>query len=470
VAIVNALIAAIEAGNLELLLPQTLSLHNGESLYCEQLLRLLPGKRGVFKARYRDQPVLAKIFLDSAARQLRREHDGYTRLISAQQPTPKLIASVNLASGTALLYEFLTDAQPLFREDVAPSMSKLELLLDRLQSMYAAGIYHDDLHWGNFLLLNNTAFVIDAGAVLGNPVRSLTTAEALDNLGLLIAQFRRCDQSVVITTVQTHALCTQFKLTSAALATTAEAHWKRRKHALLLKCFRDTTATSFLHTFNRIYAYRRASAGTDLDKLLRNPDAVMAHGQALKLGNSATVVKLEVDGRNVVIKRYNVKNIWHWLRRCWRPSRAWTSWRNAHWLELLGLQTPTPIAFLEMRCGFLRGRAYYVCEFIEGNSLAHELGSREPSSDEVAEFEKYFAVAAKEHLIHGDMKANNFLLRNGRLTILDLDAMREIKSHSRWLKLFKRDFARFERNILHPNTAWFNSLRTLVARLTAATS
>lgn len=456
----NALAAAIERGDLQLQLPQALILHGGETLQCEQLLRLMPGKRGVFKARYREQPVLAKIFLAGAARQQARELAGYERLCAAQQPTPKLIHTVDFDGGSALLFEFLNDAQPLFREDTAPSARELAHLLDRLQSMYTAGVYHDDLHWGNFLQRGDTAFVIDAGAVLGNPPQALNSAQVTDNLGLLIAQFQRRHQAAVRAAVLTHALSAQFQLTGDALLASAEQHWQHRKQTLLQKCFRSTTATCFASAFDRVYAFRRSYAGSDLEAFLRDPDRVMARAQALKLGNSATVAKLTMDGRIVVIKRYNIKNIGHWLRRCWRPSRAWTSWRNAHWLELLGLHTPAPIALLEMRCGPLRRRAYYVCEYSAGTALGMALNQREPSAQEFTELEQYFTVAAQEQLIHGDMKATNFFLQQENLFVLDLDSLRE-ESKRRWKTAYMRDFARFKRN-WPDNKDWLDRLQRLV--------
>lgn len=462
----SGVIDAIGSGDLKLPLPQTLLLDDGEALHCEKLLRLLPGKRGVFKARYRNQNVLAKIFLDRAERQVAREHAGYARLIAAQQPTPQLIGSIAFQGGMALLYEFLVDAQPLFREDIAPTACELECLLDRLLSMYAAGVYHSDLHWGNFLLQRDTAFVIDAGAILGEPPRALAATDVIDNLGLLIAQFLRCDQEIVRAAVLAHALCTRFELSAARLVKVTEGHWQRRKQILLKKCFRETTTNHFAHASNRIYAYRREYSGADLDAFLRDPDSAMARGKALKLGNSATVVKLELDGRSVVVKRYNIKNALHWLRRCLRPSRAWISWRNAHRLELLGLHTPQPIAFLEMRCGFLRKRAYYICAFVEGDVLANVLNRRDPSPTEMAELEKYFTVAAQEQLIHGDMKATNFLSFDEHLEILDLDAMRTIQNPLRWRKLFRRDFTRFERNVRDASAGWLTSLRNVVEKLT----
>ncbi|HET8709887.1 MAG TPA: lipopolysaccharide kinase InaA family protein, partial [Spongiibacteraceae bacterium] len=308
-------------------------------------------------------------------------------------------------------------------------------------------------------------FVIDAGAILGNPSHTLTTAQVADNLGLLIAQFQRCHQATVRAAVLTHALSAQFQLTEDALLASAEQHWQHRKRTLLQKCFRSTTATCFASAFDRVYAFRRSDAGSDLEVFLRDPDSTMARGRALKLGNSSTVAKLTMDGRSVVIKRYNMKSTWHWLRRCWRPSRAWMSWHNAHWLDLLGLHTPTPIAFLEMRCGPLRQRAYYVCEYIAGDALSEALSQRNPSNQELAELEKYFTTAAHEHLIHGDMKATNFFLYQEKLFVLDLDSLRE-ESKRRWKTLFLRDLQRFQRN-WGIETPWLNQLQSLVTRLLA---
>ena len=446
-------------------LPQTLQLKGGQLLHCERLLRMLPGKRAVFKARLQNQPVLAKIFLETAQRQVARERAGYDRLVAAGQPTPKRIDTLNCDGGTVILFEFLDEVTPLFREDILPSKLELDRLLDRLQAMYAAGVYQEDLHWGNFLWHRGIAFVIDTGAVLGEPPRALTPSQVTDNLGLLIAQFHRCDQDFIRDSVLEHSLSRQFLLTADKLDEVSEKHWRQRKQALLKKCFRETSAARFQRTCDRICAYRRAYAGPGLDTFLRDPDSAMAQASILKLGNSATVAKLKMDGRSLVVKRYNIKGALHWLRRCWRPSRAWTSWRNAHWLELLGLHTPAPVAFIEMRCGPLRRHAYYLCEFVEGETLADIANVREPNSKEIAELEKYFAVAAREHLIHGDMKATNFLVQNSVLTLLDLDAMRTIQRGSRWRKLFRRDFARFERNFATRDAAWLNSLRSFAMRL-----
>lgn len=467
-AINSAVTRAIRAGDLALPLPQELLLCDGTSLRCDTLLRLLPGKRGVFRAQWAGRDVLAKIFLADAKRQADRERAGYARLSSAAQPTPELLADRDYAGGAILLYEFLDGATALFREDETPSTAMLALLLDRLQAMYSAGIYQQDLHWGNFLLDAGTAVVIDNGAVAGTPGEALAPAAVIDNLGLLVAQFRRCDQQPVLEAVLAHPLAVQFGIEPAALAQAARQCWQLRKHILLQKIFRNTTATAWHRSLDRVHACRRALQGPELDAFLRDPDATMARGESLKRGNSATVVKLQLDGRWVVIKRYNMKSVWHWLRRCLRPSRAWTSWRNAHWLQLLGLRTPAPVAFLEMRCGPLRRRAYYIAEFVAGTELAAALAARAPSGEELRQLEQYFTVAASDHLVHGDMKATNLFFAGEQLFVLDLDAMREVAGDTRWRQLFLRDFQRFERNWDERELPWLRRLSERVHTLVGA--
>ena len=80
----------------------------------------------------------------------------------------------------------------------------------------------------------------------------------------------------------------------------------------------------------------------------------------LKRGRTATLARVEVNGRQLVIKRYNIKGPVHALSRSWRPSRAWHSWLEGHRLNFLGIATPRPLALVEQRAGPLRGKARWV--------------------------------------------------------------------------------------------------------------
>src|SRR5690606_5012294 len=187
-------------------------------------------------------------------------------------------------------------------------------------------------------------------------------------------------------------------------------HLLRRLDRYRGKQFSTSTAIRFGRRFDRVWALRREHAGPELERFLADPDGVMAAGELLKDGNSATVVRARLDGREVVIKRYNIKGVGHWLRRFWRPSRAWVSWRNAHLLAQVGIDTPAPVAMLAMRWGPLRRRAWYVCEAVAAQELL-ELASRQPlSAPQLAALRHLFAALRAGQLHHGDLKAKNILI------------------------------------------------------------
>src|SRR5690606_11131714 len=111
--------------------------------------------------------------------------------------------------------------------------------------------------------------------------------------------------------------------------------------------------------------------------LLVAPDALIedVSRQRLKSGNTCTVALAEINGRKMVVKRYNIKSFCHRLGRLWRSSRAADSWVNAHRLLMYGISTPTPVALLEQRFGPLRGRAYFIAEYIAAPDVAQWLQS-----------------------------------------------------------------------------------------------
>jgi len=155
---------------------------------------------------------------------------------------------------------------------------------------------------------------------------------------------------------------------------------------------------------------------------------------------------------NWVIKRYNIKNFWHGLRRCLKPSRAWVSWGNAHRLTISGIATPKAIAVIEKRFGPLRWGAYYVCEHIDAPDAAKDLYNTTPeliaTNITIQNFIDMFATWHYSGICHGDCKATNFLISNQQPWVIDLDVMREFKSRQSFLRHYRIDRKRFLHNWL----------------------
>jgi hypothetical protein len=142
-----------------------------------------------------------------------------------------------------------------------------------------------------------------------------------------------------------------------------------------------------------------------------------------------------------VIKRYNVKSIWHGLRKAISPQpryrRAWTS---GQLLDFLAIPTARPLALLEWHRGIGQTVAYLVMPDLGERSLQQEIAENGLSLQLAAQVARLFVSFRAAGLRHGDTKASNFLLHEHRLYCVDLDAL--ALDRDGW----QRDVARFLEN------------------------
>lgn len=192
----------------------------------------------------------------------------------------------------------------------------------------------------------------------------------------------------------------------------------------------------------------RRDQQTALQALLEHGlDRAMQEGEIIKVCGVTSVTRLQWQGQDWVLKRYNTRGAGHFLRKQLRRSRARRTWQGSAWLNSIGVATPAPVAYLEQRCFGLLGSAYYICDFVAAPTLMSLIGEPEmvPAEQQVMRF-----IDAMEHyrFCHGDLKANNFLWQDQRLCVLDLDAMklqlpgwyakgRIAKDRARWAKNFR---------------------------------
>lgn len=442
-------------------LPLTVPLPDGRSLEVSQWLRILPGKRLVGQATLDGEAVLAKLFIArGAVRHWAREKKGVEALIQCAIPTPALIASGQLSGGGRyLLTRYLPGAQSQQQrwealESTAPDSPAAQGLVREviavLAQMHRQGLTQSDLHMGNFLCYQGQLQVIDGDAVAVHTAGTPLSAEdAADNLGTFMAQLpvaweQQRDPLVAVYLQHNNEHPLDPQRISQALERGRE--WRLRDY--LGKAVRDCSLFSVRRNWWRLIAIRRSEVKALLP-LLEQPDAPFTGEPLLKDGGSSTVTRLTLDGRELVIKRYNIKSVGHWLRRFWRPSRAWHSWLAAHRLQFLDIATPAPLGMCESRFGPLRRRAWLVTEFCPGQdllSLFDPTGAQLPPAQQQAALLQVFSELARHRISHGDCKATNLLWHAGRVWLIDLDAMQVHASEASWRKAWSRDRARFIRN------------------------
>lgn len=408
-------------------------------LSIDKLLRVLPGKRLTGIGTLDGQAVLAKLFIaqSGAERHRERERHGLTALRDRGVDAPRLLGAGRLADGGHyLLTEYIAGAR------TPSTLDETELLpvFRALGRMHAHGLIHLDAHPGNFLIGNGTTYVID-----GDAIRATETPRAIrKNLALLLAQLPQ-DQEARMRA----SLLSAYRVESGAAALVParldEAVDKARARRLddyLGKCLRNCSLFHVEKNWGRFIAVPREESDF-LAPIVAAPDRWMASGTPLKQGRTATLALIQVGGRKLVIKRYNIKGAGHALSRGWRPSRAWHSWVEAHRLNFLGIATPRPLALIENRVGPLRGRAWLVTEFCPGPDLISKNPAGDAAVQAVADlFQRLFAA----RISHGDLKATNLLWQGDRPVLIDLDAMRQHTTSSGFQRAWNKDRARFLRN------------------------
>ncbi|CAH0189055.1 serine/threonine protein kinase [Pseudomonas mediterranea] len=426
------------------------------------LLRVLPGQRYVGAGVWRGRPVLAKLLVGSkAARHFQRELQG-VRLLAEQGLTTPLLLADGLKDGEGgwLLFELLEGAESL--GDAWKQVEQLPLLADEqtmvlaealgaIAQLHGRGLWQEDLHLDNLLRHDGKLYLIDgAGIQAETPGQPLSRQKVLENLGVFFAQLPKSIEPF------TEELLVHYLLGNAEHALPMEALQKQivkvqawRLNDFMEKVGRECSLFSVQRGAFGLRAIRREEEAAMIPVLAR-ADALLDQGHLYKTGGAASVGKVEVDGRTLVIKRYNIKNFAHWLKRFWRPSRAWHSWREGHRLAFLGIATPKPLALLEKRFLWLRRGAYLVTEHLSGPDIIERFApyveNGEAPESELLALERLFADLIRERISHGDLKGHNLFWQHDRWALIDLDSMCQHRTDASFAPAYARDRARFMRN------------------------
>ena len=426
------------------------------------LLRVLPGQRYVGAGVWRGRTVLAKLMVGAkAARNFQRELNGVRLLAEQGLTTPQLLADgLQEGEGGWLLFEFLEGAHSL--GDAWDAVASLPVLADEqvavlaealtaIGQMHLKGLWQEDLHLDNLLRQGGKLYLIDgAGICVEEAGKPLSRQKVLENLGVFFAQLPISLEPFI------EELLVHYLLSNGEHALPLEALLKQvekvrawRLHDFLNKTGRDCSLFSVQQGAFALRAVRREEEPAMLPVLAR-ADALLDQGHLYKTGGAASVGKVEVDGRTLVIKRYNIKGFAHWLKRFWRPSRAWHSWREGNRLAFLGIATPKPLALLETRFLWLRGKAYLVTEHLPGPDIIERFAPYVEQGDapeaELVALDRLFADLLRERISHGDLKGHNVFWADGRWALIDLDSMCQHRSASSFAAAYARDRARFMRN------------------------
>jgi tRNA A-37 threonylcarbamoyl transferase component Bud32 len=414
-----------------------LRLTDGSEFVCEQVVRVLPGRRLVCRGAWNGRAVFAKLFFGkSAASYARRDREGSQWLHSAQVLTPDLLHSAELAQKISVLIyaaiENTQNAEHYWHERPQLHDVLTMELVATIAKHHGAGLIQTDLHLKNFLIQDQFAGELKVYTLDGDGIRKMgrlgIKCKRLRNLATLFSKFDVMND-VSIPELY-HQYCSAMGVPYTKRAMTRIIQLTRRIRDQVnrayadKKVFRTCTDVTVQKSFR---CFRAVAADVLINPQTVNLDSYLADFKAnLKNGNTCTVGLAQLAEHQVVIKRYNIKNWWHALMRALRPSRAAVSWANAHRLLISNIVTPKPLALIEERWGCLRGRAYFLSVYVDAPDVAKfyvqntDAEIKQTVAQNLATL--FFKLYALQYA-HGDCKASNIKIVNDQPMLIDLDSM-----------------------------------------------
>ncbi|MYD96450.1 MAG: lipopolysaccharide core heptose(I) kinase RfaP [Gammaproteobacteria bacterium] len=415
-------------------------------LVCTEVLRTQPGRRLVMRATLDGRDAVLKAFFGPrAARDLRRERAGVAALGHAGVCTPEPLGTGRGGGARILAFEHVADAR-------TPTPEDAEGLIVLLAHLHNAGLRQRDLHIGNFLVRGDDVFAVDGAAVRPSP--RIGSSRGLSDVARLLAEFPAQRLPPLEPLMQRYAEARQGsagfqspRVSAEDFGRLVDAARRGRIAKWVAKTVRECTAFSVGRRHGRRVVCNRGDDDPALAAVVADPEGAMAAGSVVKAGNTATVVRLG----ELVIKRYNVKNSRHLLgqrlRRALRTSRSRRAWRAGHGLRFAGVSTPWPRALIdEPRPKVGKAIAYLVLDDVRGTPLAEAMRCGGFDRDLAKRVGTLFRAFRTARLSHGDTKASNFLVADGEVTVLDLDAATFHRSPRRFARRHRRDLERFLRN------------------------
>ncbi len=401
-------------------------LEHEADLTFSSVARVLPGRRVSGIAHLDNgETFFAKIFYGKGARRYwQRELQGAARLQrAAVKRAPVLgVGACRDGAGYVVLFRVLPEARNLTEHEQPAVLAAVDILA----GLHDVNCVQTDVHFNNFVLSGGEVHAVDADGV--RPAHLLRQHFA--NLAMLLAQRPPWYDSDVGEIWSRYAAVRGeyvAKMGSAEqLAQLTQLQRAHRVRRYLNKTQRECSEFVHKHGWRRNWLCDRRYWPA-LQRFMLFPEMYMGEGTPLKLGNSSTVVRVDIDGRRFVVKRYNIKGLTHRVRR-WFKRRARHAWCNGHWLAFLGVPTAKPVALLECKWGWLVGVCYLVMPDTGERNLGQELAA-EPCGGKVFDNLAPQAVEILQHLQaaqmqHGDLKASNFVIHDGVLSLIDYDAVR----------------------------------------------
>lgn len=400
-----------------------------------EVKRYLPNRRVVCKGIWNQQPVYAKLFFGKdAEKYAQRDKEGVKALQFAEINTPVLLHAAKIAHhhGDALVFEAIEQApnaeEIWLRLDKNSRFQLMHKLVIVVAQHHQAGLVQTDLYLKNFLVQDELIYTLDGDGI--RPLSALFhSPQKLRNLATLFSKMDVLDDIWIEYLYQTYCkeMGVEYYVENASKVWGLTQKIRRQVASAYAdkKVFRTCSDVKVIRSFKYFIAIANDFL-VEWPLLLSLDQFLTDKSKNIKNGNTCTIAQAGMAGLHVVVKRYNIKNLWHGLSRAVRPSRAAKSWANAHRLRISNITTAKPLALIEERFGYFRHRAYYISEYIDAPDVMQFFAQSVRLEDRQTVAHNLATLFYKLYLLkfsHGDCKASNIKIVNFAPVLIDLDGM-----------------------------------------------
>jgi len=435
-----------------------LDLADGSYLNHLQLVRHIPHRRLVCRGTWQEKTVYIKLFLGKKAEHYAaRDATGIDALQNAGLLTPALLYKGVLKDGQThlLVLSEILDA-PNVEEawQHLTEKSRLTLAKKLIQAVarhHNAGLIQTDLYLKNFLIQGEKIYTLDGDGI--RQFTALPKSRALDNLSVLLSKFDVLElENWLPELLKIYAQTRDWKEYPDLVVIKNKANKHRRIVASSYagkKVFRTCTDVKVTTLKRLFYAVSSAYKDIGLSADVAQLDDYLTPQSIIKNGKTCTVATALIDDKKIVIKRYNIKGFWHGVNRALRKTRAAISWTNSHRLRLLGIKAVDPVALIESRNWGLKGKAYFLAEYVDAPNVAEFFKLTSNKGHRAAAIKNIATLFYRLHLLqisHGDMKATNIKMEDNKPVLIDLDSMKQHRYAWRALQTHVGDLQRFMQN------------------------
>ena len=458
--------------------PIELKLADSTILTINEVVRLVPNKRLVCRAFWQGEAVYAKLFIGAdASKYAIRDKQGVEKLVNANIATPALLNASFTDEAQILIFQAIpnngnaedsykmllqqqqnTTVNHAKQNYLTQQASCYEARLGLMQAitiavarLHQANLLQTDLYLKNFLVNDGLVYTLD-----GDGIRSCSVLfkhhQKSKNLATLFSKMDAIDDDWIAPLYvsyceQTGCKYSPFDYTKIWSHTQTIRRQAASNYADK-KVFRTCTDVAVHQNTNEYIAVSNSFIYEN--QSIENIDALLlASEQRIKSGNTCTVAMADIAGNKVVIKRYNIRNFWHGLKRGFKQSRAAKSWANAHRLKLLDIATPAPLALLEQRFWIFKKRTYFIAQYVDAPDIKQFFSQNiEKSIKEQVAYKValLFYKLSLLNISHGDCKASNIKIADLKPVLLDLDSMRAHSCAWWFERKHIKDLKRFMQN------------------------